>query len=146
MSSPPDSPAPDPRPVHRMVVRVYYEDTDLAGIVYYANHLKFIERGRSEWIESLGIDQMTLRDAGTVFAVRRITADYLAPAHFGDRLTVETRLAALRGARILVDQTLIRADGRVMFRAHVTLVCVGADGRARRLPGAVRTALAALSG
>ena len=72
---------------HRFPVRVYYEDTDLAGIVYYANYLKFIERARTEWVRSLGIDQTRLKaEAGIVFAVRRVEADYLAPARFDDLL------------------------------------------------------------
>ncbi len=72
-------------------VRVYYEDTDLAGIVYYANYLRFIERARTEWVRALGVDQGQLKaETGVVFAVRRIEADYLAPARFDDVLTIET--------------------------------------------------------
>ena len=74
---------------HTHAVRVYYEDTDLAGIVYYANYLKFIERARTEWIEALGVDQRELKARdGIVFAVRRIEADYLRPAKFADELAV----------------------------------------------------------
>jgi YbgC/YbaW family acyl-CoA thioester hydrolase len=77
----------------RFPVRVYYEDTDLAGIVYYANYLKFIERGRTEFVRARGIDQAALREeTGIVFAVRRVEADYLAPARFGDDLSVETEI------------------------------------------------------
>ena len=66
---------------HRFDLRVYYEDTDLAGIVYYANYFKFIERARSEWVRALGIDQLALKDQdGVVFAVRSLTADYISPA------------------------------------------------------------------
>ena len=73
--------------------RVYYEDTDLAGIVYYANYLKFIERARSEWVRSIGLDQNVLRkDHGLVFAVRKIEADYLKSAKFDDLLTITTEL------------------------------------------------------
>ena len=71
--------------MHQFSLRVYYEDTDLAGIVYYANYLKFIERGRSEWVRSLGVDQVALKaEHGIVFAVRRVEADYLKPAKFDD--------------------------------------------------------------
>ena len=84
---------------HRFELRVYYEDTDLAGIVYYANYLKFIERARSEWVRERGIDQRRLRaDEGIVFAVRRIEADYLAPATFDDLLTVVTDIGRHWGA------------------------------------------------
>ena len=126
---------------HSLPVRVYYEDTDLAGIVYYANYLKFIERGRSEWIASLGIDQMELRGRlGVVFAVRRVEADYLRPARFGEDLVVETRLSAIGGARIVLDQAVLRGGERI-FQAEVTLVCLSDDGHAQRLPAEVRSRL-----
>ena len=85
---------------HRFALRVYYEDTDLAGIVYYANYLKFIERARSEWVRDMGIDQLRLRAEGVSFAVRRIEADYLRPALFDDELTVTTRTEVVSPARI----------------------------------------------
>ncbi|WP_394352110.1 tol-pal system-associated acyl-CoA thioesterase [Rhodobacter sp. SGA-6-6] len=126
---------------HSLPVRVYYEDTDLAGIVYYANYLKFIERGRSEWIAALGIDQMELRARqGVVFAVRRVEADYLRPARFGEDLVVETRLSAIGGARIVLEQAVLRGGERI-FQAEVTLVCLSEDGHAHRLPAEVRARL-----
>ncbi len=92
---------------HHFQLRVYYEDTDLAGIVYYANYLRFIERARSEWIRTLGIDQKALKaDEGIVFAVRRIEADYLSPAHFDDELDVLTTTEAVTGARITLSRLL----------------------------------------
>ena len=76
---------------HSFAVRVYYEDTDLAGIVYYANYLRYIERARTEYVRGLGIDQTRLRDEdGIVFAVRRIEADYLTPARFDEALVITT--------------------------------------------------------
>jgi acyl-CoA thioester hydrolase len=123
-------------------LRVYYEDTDLAGIVYYANYLKFIERARSEWVRARGIDQTQLRaDAGIVFAVRRIEADYLRPARFDDVLDVRTALAALTPARVLLDQTVWRADA-LLFQARVTLVGLTPRGTPARLPGEIRARLA----
>lgn len=123
---------------HELAVRVYYEDTDLAGIVYYANYLKFIERGRSEWIRALGVDQAGLkRDAGLVFAVRRVEADYLKPALFDDLLRVTTRLSQLGGARIALHQAVLRGD-TLLFQAEVTLVCMTAEGSAARIPAAIR--------
>lgn len=128
---------------HRFEIRVYYEDTDLAGIVYYANYLRFIERGRSEWIRTLGVDQARLRaQAGIVFAVRRVEADYLRPAVFDDLLTVTTDLVELGGARIVLDQAVLRQDVR-LFTARVVLVCVGLDMGAARIPPEVRAALSA---
>ncbi|MDN5786885.1 tol-pal system-associated acyl-CoA thioesterase [Pseudorhodobacter sp.] len=125
-------------------VRVYYEDTDLAGIVYYANYLKFIERGRSEWIRDLGIDQSVLRrDHGVVFAVRRVVADYLLPAIYDDMLQVHTRLASLGGARIILAQQVRRGED-LLFDAEVTLVCLTATGRPVRMPVPVRAAISAI--
>ncbi|RVT87450.1 tol-pal system-associated acyl-CoA thioesterase [Rhodobacteraceae bacterium CCMM004] len=119
---------------HRFTVRVYYEDTDLAGIVYYANYLKFIERARTEWVRRLGIDQAALKaESGIVFAVRRVEADYLSPARFDDLLDVETAPVDLRLARIVLRQTVLRGQ-TALFDARVTLVALGEDGRPRRLP------------
>ena len=119
---------------HDFPVRVYYEDTDLAGIVYYANWLRFIERGRSEWLRALGIDQAALKaQSGLVFAVRRIEADYLRPARFDDLLNVRTDLHAMTPARLVLDQQVARG-GTVLFSARVTIVCLTAAGRPARLP------------
>ncbi|MDO5632099.1 MAG: tol-pal system-associated acyl-CoA thioesterase [Paracoccus sp. (in: a-proteobacteria)] len=127
--------------MHQFPIRIYYEDTDLAGIVYYANYLKFIERARSEWLRDLGVDQAALKDAGTVFAVRRVEADYLSPARFDDLLTVETRTIQLGGSRIVVGQDVLR-DGVPLFRATVTVVCVALNsGRPTRIPAPVAAAL-----
>src|SRR5690554_1908611 len=106
---------------HRFALRVYYEDTDLAGIVYYANYLKFIERARSEWVRGLGVDQVALkRETGRVFAVRRVEADYLAPACFDDVIEVQSAPATVSPARITLRQEIFRADTR-LFTALVTL-------------------------
>ena len=126
---------------HTFPLRVYFEDTDLAGIVYYANYLKFIERARSEWVRGLGIDQALLRaKQGIVFAVRRVEADYLRPAVFDDVLSVQTVLADLSGARLVLDQAVLRG-AQTLFTARVTLVCLTAAGTATRFPTALRTAL-----
>ena len=126
---------------HQFSLRVYYEDTDLAGIVYYANYLKFIERARSEWVRSLGVDQARLKaEQGLVFAVRRVEADYLRPARFDDELVVETGLLDLGGARITLEQDVLRAGER-LFAAQVVLVCMAETGAPHRLPAEVRAAL-----
>ena len=122
-------------------LRVYYEDTDLAGIVYYANYLRFIERARTEWVRALGIDQVVLREqTGIVFAVRRVEADYLRPARFDDLLEVETTLSRLTPARIVLDQR-IRRGGEVLFQAQVTLVALTPRGTPSRLPAGLRARL-----
>ncbi|MBY6156377.1 tol-pal system-associated acyl-CoA thioesterase [Pseudooceanicola nitratireducens] len=123
---------------HHFQLRVYYEDTDLAGIVYYANYLRFIERARSEWIRTLGIDQKALKaDEGIVFAVRRIEADYLSPAHFDDELDVLTTTEAVTGARIVLKQEVQRA-GETLFVAQVTIVAIAETGHPARLPANIR--------
>ncbi|EAR52340.1 Putative thioesterase [Oceanicola granulosus HTCC2516] len=119
---------------HSFRCRVYYEDTDLAGIVYYANYLKFIERARTEWVRELGIDQARLKaEQGVVFAVRRLEADYLAPARFDDVLTVATAPERLTPARIVLRQAVSR-DGTPLFDARVTLVALTVAGAPTRLP------------
>ncbi|MCI4662563.1 MAG: tol-pal system-associated acyl-CoA thioesterase [Neomegalonema sp.] len=126
---------------HRHSVRVYYEDTDLAGIVYYANYLRFIERGRTEWLRSLGIDQSQLRaESGLVFVVRRCNVDYLRPAKMDDMLVVETHLTRLRGASIELSQHILRGE-ELLIRAGVNVACVSADGVPSRLPEQLRLSL-----
>lgn len=123
---------------HSFTLRVYYEDTDLAGIVYYANYLRFIERARSEMIRDAGIDQVAMKqDQGIVFAVRRVEADYIQPARFDDLLNVETRVVALSGARLTLAQDVFRAADH-LFSAQVQLAALTQSGRPARLPAELR--------
>lgn len=124
---------------HRITLRVYYEDTDLAGIVYYANYFKFIERARSEWVRGLGIDQVAMKAEGQVFAVSRVEADYLSPARFDDVLVIETEVSRMTPARAVLAQRVLRGE-TLLFQALVTIVCLGPDGRPIRLPAAFRRA------
>lgn len=127
--------------VHNFELRVYYEDTDLAGIVYYANYLKFIERGRTEWVRDIGIDQTELKASdGIVFAVRRVEADYLSPAKFDDELVVQTSPVQVTGARIVLQQDVKRGQ-EVLFSAVVTIVALSETGHPVRLPGNIRLML-----
>ena len=131
-----------PGMAHRFTCRVYYEDTDLAGIVYYANYLKFIERARTEWVRSLGIDQVAVkRESGIVFAVRRVEAEYLIPAVFDDELTVNTALVSSTGARLVLAQDVLRGE-ETLFAAEVTLIALTESGRPARMPADVRALLA----
>ena len=124
--------------MHRFSLRVYYEDTDMAGIVYYANYLKYIERARSDWVRSLGIDQNRLRiEKGLVFAVRKISADYLQPAHFDEPLQITTKMTELTSARLHLKQNVYR-DLDFLFTARVMLVTLKHDGRPTRLPAEFR--------
>jgi acyl-CoA thioester hydrolase len=127
---------------HAMPLRVYYEDTDAAGIVYYANYLKFAERGRTEMMRSLGFEHSRVfEETGIAFAVRRLSADYRAAARLDDTLTVETTVEAIGAATLSLDQQ-IRRDGDTLVALDVLVACVGRDGRPRRLPPGLRAALA----
>lgn len=124
--------------MHEFALRVYYEDTDLAGIVYYANYLRFIERARTEWVRVQGIDQTRLKkEEGLVFAVRHLEADYLAPARFDDDLTVRTRVKQMTGVRIVLNQDVMRGTD-LLFSSQVTLVALTVDGQLTRLPANIR--------
>ena len=130
---------------HEFHCRVYYEDTDLAGVVYHANYLRFIERARTEALTERGVDQRALKaETGVVFAVRRMSCDFLAPAHLLDRLRVITATRAAGGASLELEQTIWREETR-LFRAEVLIVAIGPNGRAIRLPEAARAALLALA-
>jgi acyl-CoA thioester hydrolase len=125
--------------VHIVSLRVYYEDTDTGGIVYYANYLKFAERARTEVLRDLGIAQRVLMEQeGLAFAVRRCVVDYLAPARLDDELEVHTTLRALGAASLDLDQAIYRrADGAArpeLARLAVRLAVINRDGRPTRLP------------
>jgi acyl-CoA thioester hydrolase len=123
-------------------VRVYYEDTDAAGIVYYANYLKFAERARSEWLRAADPDRtMAPKASGLVFVVRRCAIDYLQPARLDDLLEVETRVTGMAGATLDLQQ-IVRRGGTDLVVMAVTLACVNSAGRPARLPPALRAALA----
>jgi acyl-CoA thioester hydrolase len=127
---------------HRFPIRVYYEDTDAAGIVYYANYLKFAERARTEMLRSFGVEQQALRqETGVAFAVRRCAIDYMAPAKLDDPLEVHTRVTDLTGASIEVEQIVMRGNDQ-LARLNVMLVCIGPGGNATRIPKPVRQAFA----
>ena len=124
--------------IHRFPIRVYYEDTDMGGIVYHANFLKFIERARSDWVRNMGISQTRmLEEHGTVFVVRRIEADYLSPGKYDDELEVHTIPASVSGARLVMDQKVMRGRD-LLFSAQVTIVCINEDGQPVRLPANIR--------
>ncbi len=126
---------------HVHTLRVYYEDTDLSGTVYHAGYLRFLERGRTEFLRSLGIAQSELRrDAdGLVFVVARLAIDYLRPALMDDLITVTTTLDKVGGATMRLRQVAARG-GTVLVRAEV-LVAAVRDGRAVRLSDKLRAAL-----
>ncbi len=115
---------PVAEPEFHFPVRVYYEDTDAAGVVYYANYLRFLERARSEWLSTRGFEVATLeRGHGIAFVVRRVEIDYLRPARLGDRLDVTFAIAEGRRSRLVVHQQIRRGD-ETLIDAQVTVVCL----------------------
>ena len=106
-------------------VRVYYEDTDAEGVVYYANYLKFYERTRTEWLRSLGISQEILKNKhNIIFVVKNVSIDYRRPALLDDELTVTAEVAQLKGASMLFEHTVLK-EGDELNKCSVTIVCVG---------------------
>jgi acyl-CoA thioester hydrolase len=129
---------------HRFPLRVYWEDTDAAGIVYYANYLKFAERARTEALIAAGLTQTEIRERlGVVFAVREASVRYLAPARLEDQLVVTSVVTALGGARIALDQDVWR-DATCLAKCRILLACLDGAGRPARVPAEVREALAPL--
>lgn len=124
---------------HSTPVRVYYEDTDAGGIVYHASHVRFFERGRTEFLRALGLAQVDLASEGPglLFAVRRMEIDYLRAARLDDLLTVTTSVCSIGGARLTMRQRLTRGE-EVIGTAVVIVVGITRDGRARRIPDHLR--------
>ena len=122
------------------LLRVYYEDTDLAGIVYYANYLKFIERARSKMLKKANVNQMDLIKRGYFFVVTSLKADYLKPAYFEDSLKVITEVAKIKGASIILQQTIFRSE-KVLFEASIRLALIDKSGKPARLPANIRQLL-----
>ncbi len=129
--------------IHVLPVRVYYEDTDAAGIVYYANYLKYAERGRTEMLRTLGVEQQKLRDqTGMQFVMREGEVKYRRPARLDDALTVETSLTELGAASVRMSQIIRRSDAEELARFTAHVACTGSDGKPMRLPATLRDALA----
>jgi acyl-CoA thioester hydrolase len=139
----PDSGAFDGR-LHRYRLRVFYEDTDAAGIVYYANYLKFIERARTEMMRLLGFEHTALRRSDAVnWAVRSCNIRYRQAARLDDVLTVTTQIRVVRGASLDIDQIVSR-EGKPIADARLELVCITGEGRPARLPLTIRQRLGGL--
>ncbi|GAB3290264.1 tol-pal system-associated acyl-CoA thioesterase [Pseudidiomarina andamanensis] len=105
-------------------IRVYYEDTDAGGIVYYANYLKFLERARTEWLRSLGIEQDTWLMHRIGFVVRQVQMDLLQPARFNDELIVTVVVERLGKASVVFAQQVMREDGAILCQAQIKAACV----------------------
>jgi acyl-CoA thioester hydrolase len=121
---------------HRLQQRVYYEDTDFSGLVYHARYLHFLERGRTDYLRCLGVEQRELISAdeeGLVFVVHRMEIDFKGPARMDDVLTIETVTEKAGGAKMVLSQTISR-DGTLLIAAKVIIAVINASGRPRRLP------------
>ena len=130
---------------HVLPLRVYYEDTDAAGVVYYANYLKFAERARTEMLVEAGFGQRQIKDEdGVVFAVRAAEVDYRLPAFLDERIEVHTSVAKVGGASITLDQ-IVKRDGVNLVAMKITLVCIRNDWRAGRVPQRVRDVLESMT-
>lgn len=136
---------------HRYPVRVQWEDTDAAGIVYYANYLRFIERGRSDLLLQNGISQRETMaglngdsEKGVAFAVRACNIEYLKPARLHEDLTVTTAITELRGASLIARQDVWRGE-ELLATAEIRLACIDREGRPRRVPAPIAAIFATLS-
>ncbi|KKC31003.1 tol-pal system-associated acyl-CoA thioesterase [Devosia psychrophila] len=118
---------------HHFPIRIYYEDTDFSGNVYHAAYLKFFERGRTEFLREEGIHHSELAEQGIAFAVRSMEIAYDRAAHIDDLLTVRTVVAAISGARLTLDQTILRGEA-VLTRATVIVVAIKTSGGPARMP------------
>ena len=127
---------------HCLPVRIYYEDTDFTGVVYHANFLRYMERGRSDFIRLAGVDHgFMAAQGGAAFAVAKIDIDYKKPARIDDALVVRSQFSAIKGVRLHALQQIFRGD-ELLSEARVTAVCVGPDTRPIKPPKAMIERLA----
>ncbi|MFA7275496.1 MAG: tol-pal system-associated acyl-CoA thioesterase [Pseudobdellovibrionaceae bacterium] len=123
---------------HILPVRVYYEDTDAGGIVYHASYIRYCERGRTEYLRAIGFENTTLREkTGIIFVVKRLEAEYVAPAKLDDLLSAHTRVISLKNTSFIMEQKILRAE-RVIFSMNVVIVCVDDLGKPVRMPEMLR--------
>lgn len=107
------------------LLNVYYEDTDAGGVVYYANYLKFLERARTEWLRSKGINQYQVsKDYGAIFAVRSVSIDYKKPAQLDDQLSVSVEVLEVRRASLSMEQNIVNNNDELIVNAAVNIVCL----------------------
>ncbi|QRM45663.1 tol-pal system-associated acyl-CoA thioesterase [Rhizobium sp. BG4] len=124
---------------HRLIQRVYYEDTDFSGLVYHARYLHFLERGRTDYLRCLGVEQrelITADEEGLVFVVHRMEIDFKTPARMDDILTIVTRTEKAGGAKMVLSQEIRRGE-TPLIAAKVIIAVINAKGRPRRLPEAL---------
>ena len=132
-------------PLHRFAVRAYFEDTDLSGVVYHANYLRWFERARSDFVRLLGIDQRAVNEAGEgAFAVADLAIRFAAPARLDDAVLIETRCTELGAASCRMHQKAVREDGQLLAEATFRVGFVSPQGRPRRMPDGWHAAFATI--
>jgi acyl-CoA thioester hydrolase len=119
--------------LHRLKIKIYYEDTDAGGVVYYAHYLRFMERARTELLADKGIDVAEYHSKGYFFPVVHVDISYRRPAKLGDILEVRTDVIEIKNATLVVKQEVFR-DDQLIVEATVKLACINTDGKPRRLP------------
>ena len=127
---------------HALWVRIYHEDTDFSGAVFHGSYVRFLERGRSDFLRGIGVSHRALEAEGLHFAVSEMNLSFLGAAGIDDVVEVKSTVAELRGARVVLAQSIDSAAGRLV-KARVTIVLIDQFGRPRRFPAAVKAALAA---
>jgi acyl-CoA thioester hydrolase len=131
--------------LHVLPIRIYYEDTDLSGVVYHANYLRYMERGRSEFFRCAGITRLAMLDAdeATAWTLRRAALEFVRPARLDDLIEVRTRATELSGARMKADQKIYRGD-LLLVHGQVEACIITLSGKPRRIPAIIREKLAPL--
>ncbi len=120
---------------HAMDVKIYYEDTDCGGVVYYANYLRYMERARTEYLASRGYSVKTLMEEGTIFMVYRVEIDYKSPARYGDTIEIETWIRDVTRAKMIFEHVMREKEShRIIVECRAMLVAVDAAGKPKRLP------------
>jgi len=123
--------------VHRLYIKIYYEDTDAGGVVYYANYLKYFERARTEFLMDKGIDIVQYHNEGYFFVVIHVEISYRRPATLGDEIEITTELAGLSSATIAMNHKVLK-QGEILVESSVRLACINREGRPQRIPEEIK--------
>ncbi len=123
--------------MHQISVKIYYEDTDAGGVVYYGNYLRYLERARTEYLLDHGISVAEFHHQGLFFAVTHVDIHYKRPAKLGETITITTEIAEMKNASAVLKSLIFRND-TILVEAYVTFVCIDKEGKPRRLPGELR--------
>jgi acyl-CoA thioester hydrolase len=121
--------------MNKIEIKIYYEDTDCGGVVYYGNYLRYMERGRTEYLADRGVSIKELMDQGTIFVVSRAEIDYKSSARYGDTIVLETAVAEKTGATLLFEHRLMeKTTGRLLVEGRIRMVCTDLTAKPKRIP------------